>query len=68
MPDECKCVTCPDCHGLGRLEVLTGSYPEYEYEGCITCDGDGRIEICEACQRREDDAEIEEQCREYGNA
>jgi len=46
----CKCVTCPDCNGLGQVEYRTGSYPETDLETCSTCRGSGVSEKCWECE------------------
>lgn len=51
----CECVSCPECRGLGQVEVHDPvGYPEYDLESCGNCEGTGRCEICSDCLGREE--------------
>jgi DnaJ-class molecular chaperone len=60
MADECTCVSCGDCNGLGQIMVPTGAYPEEDLETCPTCDGTGIVEQCGYCDELDEAAEQEE--------
>ncbi len=45
--EPCRCVTCPDCKGIGRVRSLDGWT---ESEPCENCGGLGVVEVCERCQ------------------
>jgi hypothetical protein len=49
------CVDCPACGGTGQTEFDTGSYPEWDLETCMTCDGTGRLGDCDACDEENDE-------------
>lgn len=55
-PDVCRCLRCSDCGGSGRVEVKTGSYPEWDLESCPECEGTGISEMCRLCSDAEDRA------------
>ncbi len=51
---KCQCVRCGTCGGLGQVEFDTHSYPEWDLETCMDCEGSGLSEICERCRDLED--------------
>jgi hypothetical protein len=55
--DECTCITCSGCAGLGFVMVSTGWYPEDEPESCQECRGSGISEECPECLLMDEMAE-----------
>jgi DnaJ-class molecular chaperone len=58
--DECRCVQCPDCRGLGTVRRYDKSQPSgWDLDTCEECRGSGVIEECERCLMLEEMAEDE---------
>lgn len=58
----CKCINCASCRGSGMTSYRTGSYPEWDLDSCLSCDGRGLIEECDRCRELE---ELDELIREF---
>jgi DnaJ-class molecular chaperone len=50
MTSKCRCVSCPDCNGIGSVMQRTGSYPEEDLQTCSSCRGSGVSERCSSCE------------------
>ena len=58
---SCKQVTCPECHGTGRVQSSqAGNYADHK---CMNCNGKGTITVCEIEDDNEDSKDEEKTYR-----
>jgi DnaJ-class molecular chaperone len=53
---SCTCISCPECHGQGTVEVQDKTQPSgWDLETCRECRGSGVSERCADCESAMDE-------------